>query len=203
MVLTLVIAAVVAGLVPGLAAERASVPAREPAAAPATPTACAEATEAPVADAAEGEPVRLVIPAIGVDARVEPIATESESLEPPADVTHVGWWAAGARPGSARGAVLLSGHTVHSGGGVFDDLGDVAPGDTVRVRTDAGWVTYRVTDVDEYSHRRLASASETLFDQTAASRLVLVTCSGYRLGRYHANTVVVANPVPSRAAAVD
>jgi LPXTG-site transpeptidase (sortase) family protein len=151
----------------------------------------------PTADPARGRPVALRIRDLGVEASVTPVGLGADGvLVPPSDYTTVGWWSEGAEPGSVRGTVLITGHTVRAGGGVFDDLASIEPGAVVDVVTAEGRITYRVDVVEDYSKEQLASISEELFSQTVVGQLVLVTCSDYFGGSYHGNTVVVAHPRP-------
>lgn len=130
-----------------------------------------------------------------MEAPVEPIALRDGSLTPPADPTRVGWWAGGARPGAATGTAVLTGHTVHTGGGAFDDLEVLAPGDAVSVRTAGGPVDYEVRAVRVLSRDQLARRSARVFDQSGAPRLVLVTCEDWDGHAYRSNVVVTAEPV--------
>ncbi|WP_165570484.1 class F sortase [Aeromicrobium sp. IC_218] len=142
-------------------------------------------------------PVRLEIPSLEVDAAVVPIVADAEgTLDPPALVKQVGWWQDGAEPGSARGSVVCAGHTVRSGGGAFNDLGDVEEGALVRVTTERGTIDYAVATVTRVPKDEFADEADELFSQESAARLVLVTCSRYRWGHYRDNTVVVAEPSP-------
>jgi LPXTG-site transpeptidase (sortase) family protein len=149
-------------------------------------------------DRLAGVPASLEIPRLGVDAEVAAIdADERGVLVPPGDPTLVGWWADGARPGSRTGAVLLTGHTVRGGGGVFDDLAELATGDLVEVGTRRGDLTYVVDTVQDLSKEQLAEASQELFATSGRHRVVLVTCTDWEAGRYLGNTVVVAVPAGS------
>ena len=141
-----------------------------------------------------GVPLSLRIPRIGVAAAVEPVVADEGVLVPPADPALVGWWADGARAGSRTGAVVLTGHTVRNGDGVFDDLADLRAGDTVRVDTPRGRVTYVVAVVRDLSKQQLAAAAQELFAVDGHPRVVLVTCADWADGRYFGNTVVVAVP---------
>lgn len=162
--------------------------------APTAPGTARPDPPSPTPDPAAGTPRALSIPDLSVDTSVLPLDLAAGGvLVPPADPTTVGWWSGGAEPGSLRGTVLLTGHTVSTGGGVFDDLADLEPGDLVHVTTDAGVVTYRVDAVDDYSKEQLARISSALFSPTVVGQLVLVTCSDYFAGDYHGNTVVVAH----------
>ncbi|WP_307816621.1 class F sortase [Nocardioides limicola] len=141
-------------------------------------------------------PVAVTIDALGIAAQVLPIATDhTDTLVPPADPSQVGWWRDGALPGAGIGRVLLTGHTVSSGGGVFDDLGALPVGATVEVATEEGTLTYVVDTVDYLTIPQLAARAEELFDSAGPERLLLVTCEGWDGSAYEGNTVVVASPI--------
>lgn len=142
-----------------------------------------------------GAPVRVRIPALGVDAPVIAVGTRDDTLVPPSDPTRLGWWSAGAEPGAERGSALVTGHTVHTGGGALDDLETVRRGDPVVVRTTEGTVRYAVARVEVFSKGAVADHAERLFSQEVPGRLVLVTCEDWDGSRYLSNVVVVARPV--------
>lgn len=137
-------------------------------------------------------PIRVVIPALGVNAPVVPIKAVGRVLIPPSDPQQLGWWADGARPGSARGSALVTGHTVHTGGGALDNLEHLKPGDRVRVETARGWIDYTVRRVTVYSKGTMAKRARQLFSQNTPGRLVLVTCSDWDGTRYLSNALVTA-----------
>lgn len=142
---------------------------------------------------AAGVPLSLVVPRLGVDAPVIKIKIEKGVLIPPSDPTVVGWWAKGSRPGAAWGGALLTGHTMHLGGGVFDDLEKLKTRDDVRVRTPNGVLRYTVTGVTIYRKASLAKDAKRVFSQTVPGRLVLVTCEDWNGYIYLSNTVVFAD----------
>jgi LPXTG-site transpeptidase (sortase) family protein len=137
----------------------------------------------------------LVVPALGVQAPVVPISTEDGALTPPSDPQQVGWWSGGARPGASQGAAVVTGHTVHTGGGAFDDLETLAPGDRVLVRAEGADLAYRVRSVEVLSRDELARRSADVFGRTGAPRLVLVTCEDWDGTAYRSNVVLTAQPV--------
>jgi LPXTG-site transpeptidase (sortase) family protein len=137
----------------------------------------------------------LVVPAIGVQAPVTPIRTEDAALTPPSDPQQVGWWSGGARAGAAEGAAVVTGHTVHTGGGAFDDLDALAPGDRVLVRSASDDLAYRVASVRVLSRDELARRSAEVFGRTGPPRLVLITCEDWDGTEYRSNVVVTAKPV--------
>ncbi|MCW2867478.1 MAG: Sortase family protein [Marmoricola sp.] len=151
--------------------------------------------------AAPAAPVRIAVPALRLRAQVLPIeVSPSAVLDPPADPTKVGWWQRSARPGAQHGQTVLTGHTVHTGGGVMDRLGTMKPGQVVRVVTRRGTMVYRATRVLTLTKAQLASRSRQLFGQgRSANRLVLITCTGWTGHDYTSNTVVFARPLGVRA----
>lgn len=147
----------------------------------------------PTAPTEPAQPVALRIPALGIDAPVVAIEmSPGGALVPPPDPRAVGWWSAGARPGSERGAALLTGHTVHDGEGVFDELAALHVGATVEVVTRRQVLRFSVRTVRDLTRSRLAAAASRLFGQAGDARLVLVTCSSWDGEHYRGNTVVVA-----------
>jgi hypothetical protein len=158
-------------------------PSRTPAAHPAPP------------HPAVGVPRRLLVPRLGVNAPVVGIDAPNGILVPPSDPTVLGWWRRGARPGARYGGALITGHTVSTGGGAFDDLETLASGDQVRVRTDRGTIRYRVSAVTVYRKASLARDAARVFSQKVPGRLVLITCEDWNGTVYLSNAVVFADPV--------
>jgi LPXTG-site transpeptidase (sortase) family protein len=107
----------------------------------------------------------------------------------------VGWWSDGAQPGAAKGSAVITGHTVHNGGGAFDNLDRLTAGDAVRVTTERGTIDYVVSSVTIYRKKALATQAAQVFDQTVPGRLVLVTCDDWNGTTYLSNAVVIATPV--------
>ena len=149
---------------------------------------------------APAEPTRLVVPALGVRAPITPVeVSPSGVLDPPEDVDVVGWWKRSMRPGASRGQTVLTGHTVNTGGGVLDDLGDLRPGQVVRVVTPRGAMVYRTTRVVTLSKAELAERSQSLFGQERnRTRLVLITCTDWNGSDFESNVVAFARPLGVR-----
>lgn len=143
-----------------------------------------------------GAPRRVLVPTLGIDAPVFPIRTVGDTLVPPTDPQQLGWWAGGAKPGAGTGSALVTGHTVNAGGGAFDDLETLEPGDRVTVRTDRGPVTYAVVRVRIFGKGAVADHAERLFAQDVPGRLVLITCEDWNGEVYLSNVVVTAVPLP-------
>lgn len=146
-------------------------------------------------DTEPGAPRRLVVPALAIDAPVVPIGAPGGVLTPPADPQVLGWWADGARPGADRGSALVTGHTVHDGGGAMDDLEQLDRGDRAWMTTDAGRIGYAVRRVVVLGKGELAERAQEVFDQAVPGRLVLITCEDWNGAEYLSNVVVTAVPV--------
>lgn len=161
---------------------------------PATQVAATTTPEATRAPWKPGAPRTLRIPALDIDAPVVPIRAPGRTLTPPSDAQQLGWWADGARPGQRQGSVLVTGHTVHNGGGALDDLEQLEVGDQATVSTRAMDLTYVVTSVRIYGKGKLAREAATIFSQEVPGRLVLITCEDWTGSEYLSNVVVVAEP---------
>lgn len=123
-------------------------------------------------------PVQLKLPGY-LDAAVVPVATGRDGqLQVPTATPEVGWWAAGAAPGSASGTVLLAGHvdSAGRGRGVFAALWNVPVGAKVAVKGgDGDEHQYRIVARRTYSQEALPT---DLFRGATKPRLALVTCTG-------------------------
>ena len=148
-------------------------------------------------------PSRLAIPALKIDTRVVSVPLgESRTLRPPRSATLVGWWSGGAKPGAPRGTVLIAGHTVHTGGGVLDELPKLRQGALIQVRTPSGLMTYRTTSVVRYGKGELAKHAEQVFSQRVPARIAVITCDDWDGREYRANVVAYGEPVAAKPAAL-
>jgi hypothetical protein len=169
----------------------------------------AGAEQSPVGDpsphqkvALPAAPVRLRIPAIGVDAVIVAVGLESDgAMGIPEDVATIGWYdpadLGGIRPGE-DGTAVLSGHVDSraQGRGALFDLRELALGDTITVEHDDGTVSrWTVNGRTVYAKPELPL--EEIFTWSGPPRLALITCSGVfdRTARsYEDNIVVLAVP---------
>ena len=142
-------------------------------------------------------PVHLAIAQLGVDAAVQPVRLSAAGvLDPPEDVERIGWWRGSAMPGAGTGRTVLTGHSVHTGGGVLDDLGALEVGRSLTVRTGTGAMRYRVTGVTVLSREQVTARAERLFGQAGGDgRLVVVSCTDWDGAEYRRNVIVTASPV--------
>lgn len=145
--------------------------------------------------AAAGRPLEVWVPRLKVRSPVVAISGQSGTLLPPDDAQILGWWQEGRGAGAENGSAVVTGHTVSTGGGAFDNLQKLVTGDRLRVRTAAGWITYAVERSKVYSVEQLAENAEDIFDRDGESRLVLITCSDFNGEVYLSNAVVFATAV--------
>jgi sortase (surface protein transpeptidase) len=138
-------------------------------------------------------PLRVTIPAIGVDSDLAELGVDAQgALVPPVDFAQAGWFAAGPVPGDVGPAVLAGHVDSYRGPAVFFRLEELRPGDRVRVeRSDGRTVEFAVTRVAEYPKDRFATGE--VYGPTADAQLRLVTCGGAfdRSRRSYLDNVVV------------
>ena len=148
-------------------------------------------TAAPIARTV---PVRVIIPALDVNASVMPEGTDAAGdLEmPPLTAQNLAaWWDGGVAPGQ-DGPAVIAGHVDNASGPlVFWNLRLLRPGDVVE--TEPGNLRFTVTAVTQVSKAGFPSAS--VYGPTKDPELRLVTCGGtfdYATGHYLSNVIVYA-----------
>ncbi|GIJ53131.1 class F sortase [Virgisporangium aurantiacum] len=160
----------------------------------------------PVADGglptapAEVPPARLRIPAIGVDARVGPVAVDpaTNDFAVPPSVDEVGWYRYGPGLTATAGSVVIAGHVdgAKQGAGAFFKLRELDTGDRIEVLDPAG-ATVRFTVVAREIYRKSAIPLDRYFARDGGLRLTLITCGGpfdRETGHYRDNVVITAAP---------
>jgi sortase (surface protein transpeptidase) len=162
-----------------------------------TPPPAAERFRSPRTVAAVAIPVRLRIPSIGVNTRLEQVGLAPDgTIAAPSGYQTAAWYQGGPRPGQPGPAVLL-GHVDSkvAGPAVFFKLAYLKAGAEVLVdRADKSTVRFRVSGRIQVAKSRFPS---DLYAPTLAPSLLLVTCGGkYNVatGHYLDNVVVTALP---------
>ncbi|WP_308127948.1 class F sortase [Modestobacter italicus] len=160
----------------------------------AAPSSAAPAPELPVVLPASA-PVRVQIPAIGVDSELMDLGLQADgTMEVPAGGFPAGWFTGAPTPGE-RGPAVLAGHVDWGGApGVFADLRDVAPGDEISVlRADGSTAVFAVREVGQYDKDAFPTAA--VYGDLDHAGLRVITCGGdfdQLAGSYRDNTVVFA-----------
>lgn len=126
-------------------------------------------------------PVRIRIPAIGVDAPVLSLGlnTDGTVQEPSLNRPELtSWYNGGAAPGE-RGPAAFYGHvdTRASGPAVFYDLGRLRPGAKVKVlREDGRTAVFQITSIEQVPKSQFPT--ERVYGRTAEPTIRLMTCGG-------------------------
>ncbi|MFJ7339280.1 class F sortase [Streptomyces sp. NPDC101110] len=146
-------------------------------------------------------PRRVLLPDVGVDARVTPVGvTDRGDMTVPGDPSVAGWYRYGPAPGSASGSAVLVGHVDSDTGAIGELAGlyDVRRGDRVEVRrAGAEPVRYRVLARVTVPKDELPPSA---FRRTGSPVLTLITCAPPFVperGGYLSNLVVTAEPLES------
>lgn len=155
-------------------------------------------TSGPVVDAAalaRSTPVRVLIPAIGVDSALMDLGLEVDgSLEVPPTGFPAGWYTGGPTPGEL-GPAIITGHIDWKGPGVFHNLHKIKPGDQVTViRADGSRPAFRVTRVEQSPKDQFPT--KLVYGNIEHPGLRLITCGGSfnnQTGHYEDNIVVFAD----------
>lgn len=155
----------------------------------------APAVEAPVTPR-RLRPTRLAVPALGVDVEVVELGIADDgTIEVPTDAGLAGWLDTTPTPGRLGPAVVAGHVDSTSGPGVFADLDDLEPGDTVTVtRRDGSTASFTVDGLRTYPRDGFPTAD--VYGPVPAPALRLVTCGGrYDAadGGYQDNVVVYAS----------
>lgn len=166
-----------------------------PAPATTTPTtAIAAGGAVPARGTAGLTPVRIRVPAIGVDATLVRLGlTSAGALAVPTRATTAGWYTGSPVPGRV-GPAVIAGHVHWSGvPAVFAHLADLRRGDRIVVsRSDGTTATFVVDRVATYPKTRFPTA--LVYGSLDVPGLRLITCGGFDpvARAYEANVIVFA-----------
>ncbi|MGY1821051.1 class F sortase [Geodermatophilus sp. SYSU D00079] len=138
-------------------------------------------------------PLRVRVPAIGVDSALVRLGVDATgALVPPAEYDRAGWFPGAPAPGDVGPAVVAGHVDSHEGPGVFWRLRELAAGDEVLVDRDDGTTArFVVTGVARYAKDAFPTAA--VYGPTPRAELRLVTCGGEfdRARRSYTDNVVV------------
>jgi len=143
-----------------------------------TPTA-AYATPTLTAYQAAGVPVRLEVPALGIDAVVEKVGLDAEGkVDVPKISANVAWFDQSALPGDIGKTSVISGHLDDPyGPAVFYRLRELVPGDQLAITYSNGErFVFEVEGKERYEFDNVPS--QKIFGVTSLPKLNLITCDG-------------------------
>ena len=137
-------------------------------------------------------PVRLVIPAVAIDASIEEVGVTSDGdLATPVrnPWENTGWYEFGPRPGE-RGSAVIDGHLDRPGGfpAVFWNLRNVRVGNEILVIDAQGkTLHFHVTAVVFYPPQN--APLQEIFGNESGTYLNLITCAGDWIPSQHQTTL--------------
>jgi LPXTG-site transpeptidase (sortase) family protein len=143
-------------------------------------------------------PLRLRIPAIGVEAPLVPLGLNGDGTLQVPRYEEAGWYAGGNRPGETGASVIAAHVDSTTGPAVFHHLDDLEPGDEVYVDYRDATVGFAVRDARSVTKTRFPT--QEVYGSTVAPELRLVTCSGdfdRKTRTYSANLIVWADLLPA------
>lgn len=147
------------------------------------------------ASVSDAQPVRVRIPAIGVDSGLESLTRDTTGwIQPPVDFASAGWYRDGVVPGQ-KGPAVIAGHIDSAvGPAVFYDLAGLADGTEVMVDlSDGTSATFEVDGRIQVPKNDFPTAE--VYGPTPDAQLRLVTCGGAfddATGHYVDNVVLFA-----------
>jgi sortase (surface protein transpeptidase) len=141
-------------------------------------------------------PIRIIIPAIGVNAGVVPLGLNPDhTIEVPSNLADTGWFRPGPEPGE-QGAAVIVGHLEGRGGrGVFYRLRELRVGDVITIRLhDRSTLHFVARSMLRVPKNRFPT--RRVYARTREPTLRLITCAGElnpATGRHPDNYIVFAS----------
>jgi sortase (surface protein transpeptidase) len=163
-----------------------------PATAPSAPAGASAGASTVGPPPAAGAPLRISIPAIGVDAAVVGVGLRADgAMEVPA-VDRAGWYRLGPRPGDPGPAVVVGHVDSRVGPAVFHRLRQLHRGDGSLVRRMGGATAAFTVEAVEQQPKSTLPVGR-IWNRTAEPVLRLITCGGTfdRTSRHYRDNVIV------------
>ncbi|MFF0272316.1 class F sortase [Streptomyces sp. NPDC094447] len=192
----------------GCSAGQGRQPATPPARiAEATAAPAPTASRAPVRPLARSLPVRVRVPAAGVDTGpagpvLELGLAADGTVEVPsvADADRIGWYGKGVTPGQTGPAVLIGHFDTARGPAVLRNVSEVGIGDEITVtRADGTTAVFRVRELEQVD--KDAFPTRKVYGDTDRPELRLITCGGELVdGHRPDNIILYADLVATRGA---
>jgi sortase (surface protein transpeptidase) len=143
-------------------------------------------------------PVRISIPAIGINARIIPLGLNRDrTIEVPKNFAETGWFRPGPEPGEQGAAVIVGHVSSRRGPAVFYRLRALRVGGVIRVRLkDGSTVKFTARSMLRVPKNRFPT--KLVYARTKRPTLRLITCAGalnYATGHHPDNYIVFATLV--------
>jgi LPXTG-site transpeptidase (sortase) family protein len=146
---------------------------------PAQPAAPGDGQSPPLSQPVGTESFRLIIDKIGVDAPVSAYGLdENAAPQVPYEADLVAWYNFSSYPGNGENAVF-AGHVTWRGDAVFKRLGEMQPGDQIKIqREDGSHLVYEVTE--SLLVEPSAQSAQDWMLPSGGDVITLITCGGER-----------------------
>ncbi|WP_031068649.1 class F sortase [Streptomyces sp. NRRL S-118] len=157
----------------------------------ASPAAAQGRSAAPMA---RSEPVRVRVPAAGVDTGpVLALGLAADgTVEVPsvADAGRIGWYDKGVTPGETGPAVLIGHFDTARGPAVLKDIAKVRTGDEISVRrADGTTAVFRVRELEQVDKK--AFPTRKVYGDTTRPELRLITCGGEPVDGHRPDNIIL------------
>ncbi|MFG2717297.1 class F sortase [Streptomyces sp. NPDC048416] len=154
----------------------------------------APATPGAVAALPASKPVRVRIPAAGVDASpVLDLGLAADgTVEVPsvADAGRIGWYDKGVTPGQKGPAVLIGHFDTVEGPAVLKNVSKVKVGDSISVvRADGRTAEFRVRALEQVDKKTFPT--QKVYGDTDRPELRIITCGGDLVGGHRPDNIIV------------
>ncbi|MER8044955.1 class F sortase [Streptomyces sp. NPDC094032] len=149
------------------------------------------------------KPVRVRVPAAGVDAgpllSLGVDADGTVQVPPVAQADRIGWYDKGVTPGETGPAVLIGHFDTAEGPAVLKDVARIRVGDRVTVtRADGTDAVFRVRELEQVDKK--AFPTRKVYGDTRRPELRLITCGGELVDGHRPDNIVVYADLLTRAA---
>ncbi|WP_405701153.1 class F sortase [Streptomyces sp. NBC_00069] len=154
----------------------------------------AGASAAPATPLPASEPVRVRIPAAGVDAGplLELGLAANGTVEVPsvADGNRIGWYTKAVTPGETGPAVLIGHFDTARGPAVLRNVSKIRTGDEITVsRADGTTAVFRVRELEQVDKKNFPTAK--VYGNTARPELRVITCGGEITEGHRPDNIIV------------
>ncbi|TDU76382.1 class F sortase [Streptomyces sp. KS 21] len=154
----------------------------------------ARAGAVPAAPLPASQPVRVRIPAAGVDAGplLELGLAADGTVEVPsvADGDRIGWYTKAVTPGETGPAVLIGHFDTARGPAVLRNVSKIRTGDEITVsRADGTTAAFRVRELEQVDKKSFPTAK--VYGNTARPELRLITCGGEITDGHRPDNIIV------------
>lgn len=149
------------------------------------------------------EPVRVRVPAAGVDTgpvlKLGLAGDGTVEVPSPADAERIGWYDKGVTPGETGPAVLIGHFDTARGPAVLKNVAKVRVGDEITVaRADGTEAVFRVRELEQVDKK--AFPTRKVYGDTERPELRLITCGGELVDGHRPDNIILYADLVTRAA---